>query len=352
MTKRLRRILFWSVVAIFIIATPIFLAYSFGYFFDFQELKWVGTGSAYLSSNPEGAEVFINGEKNDKKTPGLIKLRPGQYLISVQKEGHHSWQKILNISSHQVTEARNIFLPLKNPLIEPVNISSSEIFEFFGPTQNQKDFAREYLSQQKEFTTQPVFNDSSFYFLKKPGLTLFKKNLFNDLPAQQVSFTNLDFCDCSIADPQIILGPNDQVSIITPEGDLFLLANQEFKKIHSNVSNAKFASDGTKLLILNSNEIWVYYLSTTNNQPFHYPDEKIFLARFAAPIISANWYFSNQHILFSTQNKIKMIELDDRDSRNIVDLIPAKNATVFIDFNKELIYFESQNQFFSLTIED
>ena len=71
MTLLTRRLIFYALVIIFILAVPPTILYSIGYSFDWQKKILVQTGGFYFKSSPANAEILIDG-KNDKTTPRLI----------------------------------------------------------------------------------------------------------------------------------------------------------------------------------------------------------------------------------------------------------------------------------------
>ncbi|PJE60001.1 MAG: hypothetical protein COU85_00685 [Candidatus Portnoybacteria bacterium CG10_big_fil_rev_8_21_14_0_10_44_7] len=353
MTKRIRRILFWSIVAIFIMVTPLFFAYSFGYFFDFSQWHWIKTGSIYLGSSPSGAQVYLNDKLAAGKTPVLLKhLKPGHYTIRIVKDSFASWEKTVGVVSYQVTEFRQIFLPQKEPALSLVGATEAKkMLLFVAPAEKMAD-AQNYLNQQKINYTGLTLDSDKFYFLKKPGLTLFQKNFTDTDKPQQLSLTNLDTCDCSLGEPQIILGAKGKISLITPEKDLLLLDNQDFRLVQRQVKAAGFDQWADKLFISTlTNELWVYFLAPTGSQPFHSAGENIFLTRFSTPIGAVAWYLDNHQILFEHDHRLKMIEIDNRDSKNIFDLLPVRDTEIFADFNAQKIYLKNENQIYSLGLK-
>ena len=102
MTKRSRTILFLFVGAVFLAGTPAIIFYSQGYRFDWQERWFSQVGAFYLNINPAQAEVFVNDQSIGRTTRILgttlaENFLPNTYLIRVEKEGYHSWEKRLQV---------------------------------------------------------------------------------------------------------------------------------------------------------------------------------------------------------------------------------------------------------------
>jgi len=132
MTLRFRRILYLTFILIFLVVTPLIWLYASGYRlgggFELQK-----TGILVLDTQPDGARVLLNGEPHrslwDKlidnqqaaaRTPTKIKnILPGTYTVRLEKEGFHSWEKRLQVTSGATTFAEDVIL-FKNelPLLE------------------------------------------------------------------------------------------------------------------------------------------------------------------------------------------------------------------------------------------
>ena len=57
------------------------------------ELRQI-TGTLMVSSNPSGADVYVNGKKMASKTNSMLKLPPGYHLIRVEKDGAVAEQSV------------------------------------------------------------------------------------------------------------------------------------------------------------------------------------------------------------------------------------------------------------------
>ena len=103
MTK-LRIILTLITIVVVIIFGTIFGLYAKGYRFDKDLLKFIPHGILVVESEPKAAQVYIDGEF-ETATDATIRLAPGTYDISVQKEGFITWNKRITIEVEEVTEA-------------------------------------------------------------------------------------------------------------------------------------------------------------------------------------------------------------------------------------------------------
>jgi len=109
--KTKRMIAFYFSAGLYLILLPVLLSYSLGYKIDFKKIKVYKTGIIYISSNPAGAEIYINGKRYNDLTPAQIEeMKPGAYKIEVKREGFYSWEKDVVVRPNMVTRADRIIL--------------------------------------------------------------------------------------------------------------------------------------------------------------------------------------------------------------------------------------------------
>lgn len=105
MSKKLRYLLIFFLALCFLIAAPLIVFFARGLKFDFAEKKFVATGILVVKSEPKEVNLYLNG-KLRKTTSGEIRfLKPGNYILTVQKDGFYSWNKIIHINPDMVVNA-------------------------------------------------------------------------------------------------------------------------------------------------------------------------------------------------------------------------------------------------------
>ncbi|HJX46110.1 MAG TPA: PEGA domain-containing protein, partial [Patescibacteria group bacterium] len=122
MTK-IRVILFLITVLVIGTAGFFFSFYARGYKFNPKTLKFSPSGLLLIKSNPDGAQIFINGELKTVTNVNLS-LAPGTYDIDLKKEGYNSWTKRLTIEKEIVTEIE-AHLFKKTPSLSPLTFTTS-----------------------------------------------------------------------------------------------------------------------------------------------------------------------------------------------------------------------------------
>ncbi|MBI2098342.1 MAG: PEGA domain-containing protein [Candidatus Wildermuthbacteria bacterium] len=133
MSKRARTSLFILLGILFLLTTPLLILYSQGYRLDWREQWFSQVGAFYFSVTPTRAEVFVNGQLTGRTarilgTTLTENFPPDTYLIRIQKEGYHPWEKLLSVSAKQVTEAKHITLMPVDPAF---TVLENEVLAFW-----------------------------------------------------------------------------------------------------------------------------------------------------------------------------------------------------------------------------
>ncbi len=114
MKRRTRRILFWLAVAVFAVSSVVIIRYAQGYRYDFASGKFVLTGAIAVTANTE-AKLFV-----DDKLIGSLsflthrggdnRLLPGDYSVSVERDGYFTWKKEAVVTQGLLTDYPRVLL--------------------------------------------------------------------------------------------------------------------------------------------------------------------------------------------------------------------------------------------------
>ena len=133
MTKIRSLIFLLTLILVGTVGTFIFY-YARGYRFDIDSFRFIPNGLLVVKSNPDGAQVYIDGELKTATNTNLF-ISPGTYDVSIRKEGYLPWYKRLTVKKEIVTEA-NASLFRAVPSLSAVTFNSS-----FNPVPSS-DFAK------------------------------------------------------------------------------------------------------------------------------------------------------------------------------------------------------------------
>lgn len=104
------------VVFIFILSVVLLLANGYSLGFKNGHLLVGKTGMLIIGTKPSNAEIYLNNKKNHRKTsfsflpaklPGLL---PGEYSLTIKKEGFRNWSKVILINPSLVTWENYVLL--------------------------------------------------------------------------------------------------------------------------------------------------------------------------------------------------------------------------------------------------
>jgi len=120
--QRARGILFYLSLLLFFGGLPFILSFALGYKFNPHNLKFVKTGLIYIKTQPEGANIYLNGKLISEKSPASIQeLLPGVYKVTLLLAKYYPWKSEIDVEAGKVSRIDKIILfPLK-PDIQQLN---------------------------------------------------------------------------------------------------------------------------------------------------------------------------------------------------------------------------------------
>jgi len=100
-----------------------------------------------------------------------------------------------------------------------------------------------------------------------------------------------------------------------------------------------------KFLFWTDKEISVYFARKWDVQPVRTENELMSITRLTDPIQNVQWTRDYEHVLFTNDNKIKMIEIDNRDHRNMMDVLSLNdNSSLLVNnFTDGRLYYTEKN---------
>lgn len=143
-----------------------------------------------------------------------------------------------------------------------------------------------------------------------------------------------------ITDTALTLAPNGVYSLISYDDTRLAMIEEttgtlsvynekaptHLRELARGITSIQYSDDGKKLLLYSDNEISVYFNRDWEAQPFRSVDSIVQIARFSTPVRNVQWAEDYEHVIFSLGKNVKMIELDNRDRRNLSDLLTLSTA--------------------------
>ena len=200
---------------------------------------------------------------------------------------------------------------------------------------------------------------SAVYYIQKNNNLVIKTALDGSGGKNQVTY-NFPSDQASIK--KLIVYDDERMVFLTEQKELFIynigLKDKYFRKLGDNVIGMQFSDDGKKLLWWTDNEISAYFLREWNVQPTRQENEVQNITRYAEDIRNVQWFKDYEHAIFSVGDQLKIIELDPRDHRNVMNL-PETNVTkpyAVYDHYLEKLFFTGQdndlNDLFSINFPE
>ena len=351
---RARRKKIFLLIILFAAFSPILIIYSLGYTFDFAKGSWEKTGGIFLKSKIPRLSLFLNGkfEKETSFLSGgvlLTKIKPGNYLIRLEKKDYQPWSKTVYVEKGMVTELRNI-LPVPTKIIMATS------------TAEETEFLQKKIDLKKQNSLQTLSSEIKVS-LEKNGDLLVKTDLPTKLTLQVHSFRILDdkiiFADKNgflawmepqsknveiIGRPgfylkdkpfQFLKSAQQEVLTIDSMGGAFLWDSQTNKiiTIDGGLGTASFDEKGEKLLLVKKGSISILWRTDNILQPFQKKGirEEI-LQSSSIAIEEAKWFYGDSaHIIIKTRDGIFMTETDGRGGRNTIELFSGKTEKIETD---------------------
>ena len=120
--QKVRAVLFYLCVTVFFAGLPLILSSSLGYKFNPRAFKFTKTGLISIKTQPQGANVYLDGRLLDQKTPATInELLPGSYNIKIELKHHYPWVSLVNVEPRKVSRFEKIILFPTRADIEQLN---------------------------------------------------------------------------------------------------------------------------------------------------------------------------------------------------------------------------------------
>lgn len=143
--QKIRAFLFYSGVFIFFIGLPFILSSALSYKFNPRIFRFAKAGLIALKTQPQGADIYLNGALLNEKTPATInELLPGEYNLRLELEDYSPWSAVVNVEAGNVRKMDKIILFPLRPNIKQLN--KEKISSFWVDEEKDKVY---YLNQEE-----------------------------------------------------------------------------------------------------------------------------------------------------------------------------------------------------------
>ena len=148
---------------------------------------------------------------------------------------------------------------------------------------------------------------------------------------------------------QITVYDDKRISFLNNSNDLFIYNKGEidnyFQELSSNALGSQFSDDGKKLLYWTDHEINAYFVRKWEVQPVRSENEIIQVTKYSDNISNVQWSRDYEHVIYVVNKQAKLIEIDQRDHRNLMDIFNLNSDHTQLTNNNSdgLIYFTDKD---------
>lgn len=326
-------------------------------------------------------------------------LLPKKHKIEVKKEGYLSWQKNLEIKEKEVTEVKNLVLFPKNLNFTPLQKNNEKVENFWFSPDGKKMILKEsteggwalklydlkrnikshlinekdvypagadllnlkFAENSKEISLEMRIKEKVKYFTLEiervppvlreinspspPRENIITYQTFNGQLYYLDNFGQLFKNEERLTEKPFPVKPETEYALEIFPDALFLREGQilyqfnfeskSFEKFFEPIKNLKISPDLKKIVYFSDHEIWILFLKDSDSTLNHQKGDKVFLVRLSEKIGNLFW-LNSDYLIFNSQNKIKIAEIDDRDRINIMDIAEFPTSQLEIFFSQAI----------------
>src|SRR3989344_768129 len=120
-THTIRLAIGYFLTAIAIGLTSVILVYgAYGYGINTKTGDIIQNGLLFVDSKPSGADIYLNGQKNQSATGARLTLPAGNYELLIKKTGYRDWSRKFTLDEHSIVR-------YTYPFLFPVNLQSQAL---------------------------------------------------------------------------------------------------------------------------------------------------------------------------------------------------------------------------------
>jgi len=341
MKKFLAPFLLMTILAL---ATLVVIAFGRGYRFDFGKKRLSPNGLLVATSNPDGAQIWLEGNLKSA-TNTTLTLPPGWYQVRLVKEGYLPWEKKLRIQGEVVSKTEALLFP-STPNLTPLTTTGviaptlspdgTKIVYAVPPTNPKAglwvlNLASPPLGFRQEpqllakTTTAIDYSLATFFWSPDSkqilvaiganyylvGLNGNSQPLFLDKQDLENLLKTWREAEKEKEEEKLTALPEDFVKIATESGKILALSPDETKILYQATASATLpqllisppiATNPTQeKRTLAPGTIYVYDIKEDKNYE---------ITNSQLPITNYSWFPSSRHLIEVTSDKISILEYD------------------------------------------
>ncbi|MFN3188350.1 MAG: hypothetical protein ACK42D_02285 [Candidatus Paceibacteria bacterium] len=388
-----RKLVFFSLIAIFVVAVPAFVFHAIGYRYDFFNPTGsiISTGALYVTVPVTSAQIYVNERavrdaRTFRRASYIQYLLPGMHRVHVSSDGLHTWVKELPVYPHIVTEAEAFLLPVHPQLrliaeyvdtFRDISLVNESQFEFItsvasttlpvevavssddvtsGPAttttriQVPKDNP-EYAVLEEMFATSSLMASSLAGRAIDTARQVFQ---FQTTPGQNTATSDTSLENGATTSTATTTRVRSQLTLFERGGDIFVSYNGNSRDIpyYFCVPQANIASttevygahvmQGVRAVLAATNDDMVTETGNSNRICRH----EIMIDRQGMEVYSFDFInVGSEAVILHREDGIFVTEIDDRSWQNTQKIYGATVKAMVVENNR--IYIKDEQEFYA-----
>lgn len=292
-----------------------------------DEIEWSGDSKKILFSAEPEARVI-------RSAP------PKYFIIDIEKPteildiSEYALQKEIKDPRWHPTDSNRIYYSVENKNgivlgIFELNLINKESRQVLSGEISSYAFTNNEIYSVKKITTE-----------KQVKMEFWKSNLDGSNPYPILENLPVE------PDYRILLSRDKNVLLFTLLGRKLYLLNplsDQLETLENEVTEAQWSPNGKYILYLKDNhEIWIFNFKN-KKIVFLRPGEKMLIGKYASEIQEVAWFSTSEHIIFKTNDEIKIIEVDGRSGANLNKITKTESSLKFnVGKDGEIFYFANK----------
>ncbi|MDP2683967.1 MAG: PEGA domain-containing protein [bacterium] len=330
----LRRTYFLFSVLVFAVIATLLIIYATGWRYDINTKSLGKVGALSVNSQPNGANVYLNGKISKEKTPiSTNDLIADEYRLSIWKDGYYDWQQTINIEETKTTFIPHVYLIKKQNLDNLYLTSKMKYYKLSNDRkliayQTENNLIIYNLESDKQIFNNSITDDiTNFYWNNNNESIIFENN--NGFYLLNINEDNFSSLNKSFQiTPTHVFWSNNEPNIIYSSQDNDLYRINKYQNTKELIFSDKhiihqygdyfFVLDNSNILsVIDAEESTINELDLDINHSLKFSDPiNGFL-----PIIDINnstgYYFDLENLIFISITE-NIDSIDYTDSNNLL----------------------------------
>lgn len=272
MVLKTRRLLFYSLLVLFVMAAIFAIFYAVGFRIDFENFLITETGGIYVKSSPVDVHISLDGGEV-KNEAGILDsgtliddLSPGQYTLQITLDEYSAWQKQVEVLPSAVTVFDSITL-----VSNKRDLVSQEITNFMYANNS-------FLSDEGDeirFDGSKIAGSQILYFTENGSVvtldedtkTYYLSNIFDTTSSLDLSATFNNLKESQLNLPGVVsiqrivpYPSDDRRFVVMTERALYTLDAEGLKIDLISTSTTHFAVSGNQVVFVDKSGISTHNL--------------------------------------------------------------------------------------------